>query len=316
MDNNTNHLEQQKKFMTFDEQIDYLKNEKHLIIPDEKYAREMLKQTCYHSLIVGYKNIFKDEKTGFYKEGTTFNDIVNLYHFDEDLRALLLEYFFRVEDQIRSLVSYYFCEKHGESQSKYLDVNNYNVTRQNKHEVESMIHIFSNIANKSTDNEAIVHARTKHKNVPLWILVTTLTFGNIYKLFSFLTPDIKQKIVSSYPHLKADELESLLAVTNKFRNVCAHRERLFTYHAAISVPDLPVHDRLNIPFTEEGTYMYGKNGLYSVVIALYYLLSEASFSEFKSALSKLLNIYLHKEKVYPEAEFLDILGFPSNWYEI
>lgn len=305
-----------KIFITFDDQIDYLKNKKNLIIDDEKYAREMLKRTCYYSLIVGYREIFKDKDTENYRDGTSFEDIVRLYHFDEELRAVFLEYIFKVEDQIRSLVSYYFSEKHGEKQSEYLNPANYNVTNRNRHEVDMLIRILTNLACKSTEYETINHAREKHGNVPLWILVTAMTFGNIYKMYSFVTSDIKNKVANAYISLSPDELEQLLAVISKFRNVCAHRERLFTYHANKTIPDMPIHEELGIEKKEDGEYKYGKNKLYSVVIAFYYLLPEEVFMEFRSKLCILLNKYLIIEKIYPESELLDIIGFPPNWHEI
>jgi abortive infection bacteriophage resistance protein len=66
---------------------------------------------------------------------------------------------------------------------------------------------------------------------------------------------------------------SVLAVMVKFRNVCAHGERLFTYRTIDSIPDLPIHMKLKI--AQKGTqYMNGKNDLFSVVIALRYMLSD------------------------------------------
>ena len=305
-----------KKFMTFDQQIKFLRDEKKLLIPDEKYARKTLKQITYYSLFAGYKDIFKDPDTGLYKEGTSFNDIVGLYHFDEDLRSALLEYLFKIEDQIKTLVSYYFCEKFGPDQSEYLNSKNYMISSSSKVEIDKMIHIFSNLANKSTEYAAINHARTKHKNVPLWVLVNSMTFGNIYKFYSYLTPDVKGKVAAAYPGINEHELEQFLALLTKFRNVCAHRERLFTHQTNKTIPDMPVHKRLLIPFNEDDQYKYGKNDLYAVVISLYYLLPQDTFRDFKEKLSILFSKYLHAEKVYPETEFLDILGFPENWYEI
>ena len=51
-----------KIFLSYDEQIEKLKNEKNLQIDDEVYAKEILRQTSYYSLIGGYKNIFKKFK--------------------------------------------------------------------------------------------------------------------------------------------------------------------------------------------------------------------------------------------------------------
>ncbi len=99
---------------------------KNLQIDDEAYAKEILRQTSYYSLIGGYKDIFKNPTTKKYKDGTRFEDIVELYYFDESLRQLLLRYLIKVENEIKSQVSYYFTEKNGENQKEYLDITNYN----------------------------------------------------------------------------------------------------------------------------------------------------------------------------------------------
>ena len=65
--------------------------QKNLFIDNEAYAKEILKQTSYYSLIGGYKDIFKNPTTKKYKDGTRFEDIVELYYFDELLRQLFLE---------------------------------------------------------------------------------------------------------------------------------------------------------------------------------------------------------------------------------
>ena len=101
----------QKIFLNYDQQIEKLKNEKNLLIDNEAYAKEILRQTSYYSLIGGYKDIFKNPTTKKYKDGTRFEDIVELYYFDELLRQLFLRYLIKVENGIKSQVSYYFTEK-------------------------------------------------------------------------------------------------------------------------------------------------------------------------------------------------------------
>ena len=59
----------QKIFLNYDQQIEKLKNEKNLLIDNEAYAKEILKQTSYYSLIGGYKDIFKNPTTKKYKDG-------------------------------------------------------------------------------------------------------------------------------------------------------------------------------------------------------------------------------------------------------
>ena len=89
-----------KIFLSYDQQIEKLKNEKNLQIDDEVYAKEILRQTSYYSLIGGYKDIFKNPTTKKYKDGTKFEDIVELYYFDESLRQLFLKYLIKIENEI------------------------------------------------------------------------------------------------------------------------------------------------------------------------------------------------------------------------
>lgn len=65
--------------------------QKNLLIDNEAYAKVILKQTSYYSLIGGYKDIFKNPTTKKYKDGTRFEDLVELYYFDELLIQLFLE---------------------------------------------------------------------------------------------------------------------------------------------------------------------------------------------------------------------------------
>ena len=48
-----------KTFTTFSEQVEWLQNEKHLLVSDTQYAEETLKQIGYFPLIGGYKHLFR-----------------------------------------------------------------------------------------------------------------------------------------------------------------------------------------------------------------------------------------------------------------
>ena len=56
-----------KPFKTYTELLDFLEKEKRLSIPDRTMAEEILSKTGYYSLITGYKELFKDKTTGYYR---------------------------------------------------------------------------------------------------------------------------------------------------------------------------------------------------------------------------------------------------------
>lgn len=81
-----------KQFLTYDEQITFLEEQKGLIISDKEYARKTLLKIGYFPLINGYKEVFKESTNDQFQRGTTFEDIYELYSFDNDLRNIFLKY--------------------------------------------------------------------------------------------------------------------------------------------------------------------------------------------------------------------------------
>lgn len=65
-----NNVFKRKPFLTYDQQIDKLVNEKGLIINDILSAKKLLKEHGYFALISGYKQPFKS-KNGLYKKNTS-----------------------------------------------------------------------------------------------------------------------------------------------------------------------------------------------------------------------------------------------------
>ena len=64
-----------KPFLTYDQQIDKLIDEKNLIVEDRDYAISILKKVSYFALICGYKDPFKNPTTKKYNDGISINHI-------------------------------------------------------------------------------------------------------------------------------------------------------------------------------------------------------------------------------------------------
>ena len=304
-----------KPFLTYDEQIEKLINEKKLIINDSESAKEVLKNIGYFSLIGGYKTPFIDPMTRIYQNGASFNDILALYHFDLSLRELIFKYLCEIECRMRQLISYHFCSVHGEQQSEYLDPHNYNPSLKKMNDINRLINLLDYQANKNQDHTYVVHQRKVYHNVPLWVLINTLTYGQISKPLTLLPTQKQGSISKNFPHVKEKTLEQYLKILTLFRNVCAHNERLYSFRTQIDFPDTKLHDKLGIP--KKGIqYVYGKRDLFGVVIVFRYLLPKESFLDFKSSLIKVLHTYHRQSSQLAEKELLTIMGFPLNWTSV
>jgi len=308
-------MQKSKPFLSYTQQMDKLEHDKNLVIADRNYAETVLKRLSYFALISGYKKLYMNLTTRKYKDDTTFEEIVALYRLDENLRGLSLKYLLQIEQAMRSMLSYYFTEKHGDIQTAYLSPQNYDNSPRKKQALSTLLGVLKTLALNSTDYPYINHHRNKHKNVPLWVLAKVLTFGNISKLYQFFTQDIKVKVSKNYVSVNEKELVQYLKVLTKFRNVCAHNDRLFSFTTKDDIPDTVIHAKLGI--AKKGSqYVYGKNDLFSLVIAFRYLLEKEEFILFKRMLNKEIVNFISKTTHISYNELLHEMGFPINWTKI
>lgn len=303
-----------KPFLTYEQLLDKLITEKKLTINSKNEAEAMLKRLSYFSLVSGYKDPFKNPSTGTYKYGIEFGHLVELYNFDEQLREIFLRYMMKIERMMSSLISYYFSLNFGDQQQNYLDVNNYDYSYANIHSINKLIAIMSDLCN-THEYSYINHHRKNHQNIPLWIIINAMTFGQISKMFGLLKQSMKSNITKNIPNVMHFELEKMLKVLTKFRNVCAHGERLYSYKTVDGIPDMRIHQSLNIPKTGH-EYKFGKHDLFAVVIMYKYLLDPRDFYEFASRLDNAVNCYVSKMNSMSEHDLLLRMGFPINWKEI
>lgn len=304
-----------KPFITYTAQVEKLKNEKNLVITDDDFAVESLQNISYYALIGGYKHPFIDIHTRKYINEACFEDIVALYEFDEELRGIFFKYLCRVERKMRSSISYHFCKKHGERQEEYLNSNNYGNIPKNKNGITKLIKMLDMMANKNKDHEYLVYQRNKYHNIPLWVIMNTLTFGQISKMFEFLPQNMQGAICQDFGNVKKNEMIKYLKVLTLYRNVCAHNERLFSYHTYIDIPDTLLHKKLGI--SKNGSkYIYGKNDLFSVVITFRYLLPKTDFLLFKKQLLHIFDRYEKRNSNLKLNDLFEYMGFSINWKEI
>ena len=303
-----------KPFLTYEQQLVKLRDEKHIVIADEAGTLCKLQQVGYYLLVSGYKHLFRLPAQKIYKDGTAFEELVSLYEFDEALRELFLHYLLHIERHVRSLLSYYFTEKYGEAQSAYLLKTNYNYVRKHQQGIDRLVHELQKLT-LTTQHSYIAYQQNTYHNVPLWVLVNALTFGTLSKMYFFFPFDLQSKVSKNFAHVNEKQLGQFLAVMTKFRNVCAHNERLFSYRSKDEIPDMELHAKLGIP-KGRGLYQCGKNDLFAVVIAFRYLLPKQEFLVFKRALTTQIDNFLKSTTHISEEELLHAMGFPANWKKI
>ena len=79
-----------KPTLSFREQIDLLKL-RGLIIENEKYALDFLTHVNYYRLSAYIYPFLEEKEKHVFKKGTTFQNILDIYNFDRELRLVLLD---------------------------------------------------------------------------------------------------------------------------------------------------------------------------------------------------------------------------------
>ena len=310
-----------KPFKTVEEQIEILKS-RGLIIKDEERALSFLKNNNYYELINGYKDFFIDknkteeEKKDVYRNDIAFEDIVSLYEFDFETRAIILKGILKIENIIKTKLAYYFSEKYNQEYN-YLNIHNYNDNIKSVKIIADISNIIkiNMVSSKSEDMRNILeYYLEKHQNVPLWVLIKKFTFGKLSKFYSALIEEIQFKICDDIEEFYLKEYNKSISINNKtlsqmlefiniVRNICAHNEKLY---------NIRYKKIKNVSYSHIKRDCQGK--LFDVIIILKIFLSKKEFEEN----IKLLDENMEKLKLANSSKMygnlLNQMGMQFRWY--
>lgn len=316
----------EKTFKPIDELIELLKTRGLTteVNGDSSYAKNVLEKHGYYNMINGYNKLFlKRDSDGKiflenseirYVENSSIQEINALYQFDRVLRNIFFRYILEVETNIKSLISYYFSEKHGHK--NYLVYTNFNTSlKDSQAKITSLIaDIQRQIASKSSD-PSIAHYLKMHGYVPLWVLNNILTLGTISKFYSLMLPDEKQSISKRFS-LMDNTFENYLQYISVIRNFCAHGNRIYCFRTKNPLADSKYHKSLEISKNEKGEYSSGKRDLFACVIALKSLLSKNDFKRMSKEIYRAIRNLEKKLSTLSAQTLLEEMGFPQKWRDL
>lgn len=213
---------------TIEEQIQKLKD-RGLIIDDEEKAKEVLLDIGYYrfgSYLFPYELTYpsKKNRTHKLKSPTRFEDALDLYYFDSDLRMLLLRYLTRIEINLRTYITYYVSNTYKGVPCWFVDDKVMNPVFVKAFGVDIYTEQFKM-------HPVIADHHKKYPDdgfAPAWKTVEHMTLGAVYKLFLNITDKTVQSAISK--HYGVDKLTiftSYFNVIRHLRNQCAHGDVLF-----------------------------------------------------------------------------------------
>ncbi|HFI0791641.1 TPA: Abi family protein [Streptococcus suis] len=320
-----------KPFKTLDEQIELLRDDRGLIIPDEEYAKKYLLSNNYYNVFNQYGKFFCD-KTDKYINGATFSEVTAVHLFDKEIKSDFLKAILEAEKHFKSVVAYRFSEKFKKPYS-YLNIENF-VTK-SATDLSNVTYLISKIAtiidkkcNKRASENSIKHYQNKHHEVPFWVVVGYFDFGTIFNFYKYLDEGLRDKIANDLVsflksnisnirqeekivHISGKMLLSALSNILEFRNVTAHNNKMFSYKCRESITH---HDILfshynilkNTP----------KQDLYTTFLTLQLFLSANEYAQLHNALLKRFKLLSNRLTSIDYNTITAQLGFPKDWHKI
>ena len=214
-----------KKPFSFHDQMLQLKKH-NMIIVDEQYVEDFLSSVNYYRFTGYALQCRKSPADSDYVDGTTFEQIQQLYLFDIDLRHVLHKYLEKVELLYRTKISYHFAMQKciAPPYDQHYDVNNYYLSK----DIYDMLLSFQQRGTTYYKDTLIVqhHIKKYGNKFPLWVLVEMLSFSDLSRLYGGMY-DSDQDIIANSVGTGRAELKNHLHCLTFLRNKCAHGARLY-----------------------------------------------------------------------------------------
>jgi abortive infection bacteriophage resistance protein len=271
-----------------------------LLIADEQKAVGYLTNIGYYRLSAYCYPLLKDPKCDHvYKDGATFDLVMNMYRFDRKLRVLLFNEIEKIEVAIRSAMNNHISK---DLNDVFWMTNPQYFTNHAAY-AKSLSLIQSEI--DRTKEDFINHFQNKYVNPfpPAWMITEIIPLGVLCSIYNNLKSTSLRKKVASQFHLSVPVFSSWILVLANLRNACCHHNRIWNKNHLVIPADLqsPAFPWINSATTDL------KRIYYRICIIKYFLFTVSPNSTFPQKLKLLMSEY---STIDTKA-----MGFPVDWYD-
>lgn len=290
-----------KPAKTFAEQIELLKA-RGMQFANEQEAQFYLEQINYYRLGAYWLPFEGTHSPHCFKPETSFEQVLELYVFDRELRLLILDAIERLEVAVRTRFAYELAHRHGchaYLQEQYFKpaFRWHKLLESLEGEVDRADEVFIEHYKRTYDEPDLP---------PIWATCEVMSFGQLSKWYQLLAPIQTRKAISSHFDCDEKQFEGLLQHFVYLRNTCAHHSRLWNrkFTKTIAKPrSKPMGLRVQCNFEPSNS---AERKIYnSLVFLLYFMDKIAPQHTWRKRLVDLLLTHHNISKT--------AMGFPEDW---
>ena len=305
-----NRMKYQKPHALLSQQVQTLAS-RGLIIDDQVSAEHYLSIIGYYRLS-SYCYRFEDspvegKRSHKFLPGTSFQDIVRIYVFDQKLRSLMLEALERFENYARSVWSHEMSAILGSH--PHMDSGNFS----NQEEYfKSLVHLIEESKRAERNTEEIQHYSSSYSEPflpPIWIIVSIMSFGELFRwIKNTKNQPVKNKVAKLLGMPNTQVFEGVSRVLTTVRNICAHHGRLWDRRLNTKLPYIT--KGLKVPMVSRQATCGGDEAapqLFNVIVVLAHIMVWInSDSSWPKRIATLVSTNLNEREQ-------KIMGFPKDW---
>ena len=284
-----------KPATTYAEQIAQLQA-RGLIIADPAAAEHYLQHINYYRLGAYWLPLEADHATHQFRSGARFEDALDLYIFDREMRLLVLDAIERFEVSARAQWAHQMAHAHGPH--SHLDAS---LARKPGHWQTNLDKLTTEV--RRSDEAFISHLMQTYAEAlpPIWAVCEVMSLGLLSRWYSNLKPGATRRAVAGVYSLDERVLESWLHHLTFIRNTCAHHSRLWNRDFTITA-ELP----RSKPAYLAGEFVTGSRKLYNTLVMLLHFMDIiAPGHHWRQRLKHLIH---HHHTINTAA-----MGFPAGW---
>ena len=286
-----------KEYKNSNELLDYIIS-KGVSVNNKEDALYKIKTNSYYSIINTYKDVFKNTNNE-YKKNVSFDEIYALFEFDKNLRSIFLKYSLEIEMILKSLLAEALSSRYGIKD--YLLKENFDDTVDETTITESINVIEEEINKQNRKHEAVTHYIDEYGFVPPFVLTKILTLGELSRLYAMLKQSDRQSISKNFK-LSDKVLKQIIVNMTMIRNICAHNDRLFSFHSKF---------RISFKYIEKN-YNEKSVNIYMIMKCMESLLPKDKKKEFIKLINNEIKVLDSKLKSIKTDNILSIMGFYKN----
>lgn len=286
-----------KEYKSNEELIEYLKN-KGVTIYNKKKVLDIIDNYSYYSVVNTYKFVFKDDEDNYY-DGVGFNEIYSLYNFDKNIRSIFLKFALECELKIKGILGNVIAKNYGTK--NYLVRSNFDDLASDT-DIYNMIDIINNEIDKQNGKHpAITHYMSQYGFIPPFVVVKVLTFGQISRLYGLLKQSDRNEIAKKF-NIPPKLLKQILINMTLIRNVCAHSDRLFSFHSKFLI---------SFNLIDKNYKVYNSTNLYMLIRCMEIFLSKNDYKKMTNQINRECKKISKVIKSIDSNIILKIMGFPN-----